>query len=291
MTESTKVAMASKSFEGLRQITEFGAEYWSARDLHSLLGYSQWRRFEQAIERALSSCRESGNPPEHHFAGAGKPIPGGKGAVQVVNDFHLSRFACYLIAQNGDPRKPEIAQAQQYFAIQTRRQELSDQAAADQERLELRKQASEEFKALSGTAQQAGVQSRMFGVFHDAGYKGLYNGLGNEAIKAKKGIPSKENLMDRMNATELAANQFRMTQTREKLAREGINSQTQAIKTHEAVGKEVRDAIQRIGGTLPEHIAPAEHIKEVEKRLKTAKPKLALDEKDATGLLGGKRGK
>lgn len=283
--------MASKSFEGLRQINEFGAEYWSARDLQALLGYSQWRRFEQAIERALSSCRESGNPPEHHFAGAGKPIPGGKGAVQVVNDFHLSRFACYLIAQNGDPRKPEIAQAQQYFAIQTRRQELSDQAAADLERLELRKQTSEEFKALSGAAQQAGVQNRMFGVFHDAGYKGLYNGLGNEAIKAQKGIPNKDNLMDRMNATELAANQFRMTQTRDKLAREGINNQGQAIKTHEEVGKEVRGAIERIGGTLPEHIAPAEHIKEVEKRLKTAKPKLALDEKDATGLLGGKSNK
>jgi DNA-damage-inducible protein D len=289
MNKSSEIALASKGFEALRQINEFGAEYWSARDLQTLLGYSQWRRFEQAIERALSSCRESGNPPEHHFAGAGKPIPGGKGAVQLVNDFHLSRFACYLIAQNGDPRKPEIAQAQQYFAIQTRRQELSDEAAADQERLELRKQTSEEFKALSGAAQQAGVQSRMFGVFHDAGYKGLYNGLGNEAIKAKKGIPSKENLMDRMNATELAANQFRMTQTRDKLAREGINSQTQAIKTHEAVGKEVRNAIQRIGGTLPENIAPAEHIKEVEKRLKTAKPKLALDEKDATGLLGKKK--
>ena len=291
MTESANVAMASKSFEGLRQINEFGAEYWSARDLQTLLGYSQWRRFEQAIERALSSCRESGNPPEHHFAGAGKPIPGGKGAVQVVDDFHLSRFACYLIAQNGDPRKPEIAQAQQYFAIQTRRQEMSDQAAVDQDRVELRKQASEEFKALSGAAQQAGVQSRMFGVFHDAGYKGLYNGLGNEAIKAKKGIPSKENLMDRMNATELAANQFRMTQARDKLAREGIRSQSQAIQAHEDVGKEVRGAIERIGGTLPEQIAPAEHINEVAKRLRTVKPKLALDDQDASGLLGKQKAK
>lgn len=288
MDEKNRISMGSHTFEGLRQSNEFGAEYWSARDLQALLGYSQWRRFEQAIERAVSSCRESGNPPEHHFAGAGKPISGGKGAVQVVDDFHLSRFACYLIAQNGDPRKPEIAQAQQYFAIQTRRQELSDQAAADLERLELRKQASQEFKALSGAAQQAGVQSRMFGVFHDAGYKGLYNGLGNEAIKVKKGIPTQENLMDRMNATELAANQFRMTQTRDKLARELVQSQNQAIQTHEKVGKEVRDAIQRIGGTLPEHIAPAEHIKDVEKRLKTAKPKLTLDDKDATGLLGKK---
>ena len=206
MNERTRVAMASQGFEGLRRTNEFGAEYWSARDLQSLLGYSQWRRFEQAIERALSSCRESGTPPEHHFAGAGKPIPGGKGAVQVVNDFHLSRFACYLIAQNGDPRKPEIAQAQQYFAIQTRRQELSDEAAADQERLELRKQASEEFKALSGAAQQAGVQSRMFGVFHDAGYKGLYNGLGNEAIKPKSGsYPVAEIILDGGNGPNLGA--------------------------------------------------------------------------------------
>jgi DNA-damage-inducible protein D len=257
MAESTKVVMASKSFEGLRQINEFGAEYWSARDLQTLLGYSQWRRFEQAIDRAVSSCRESGNPPEHHFAGAGKMIDLAKGAQRDVDDFHLSRFACYLIAQNGDPRKPEIAQAQQYFAIQTRRQELSDEAAADQERLELRKQTSEEFKALSGAAQQAGVQSRMFGVFHYAGYKGLYNGLGNEAIKAKKGIPSKENLMDRMNATELAANQFRMTQTRDKLAREGINSQTQALKTHEAVSKDVH----RISATLYVKLAWQRHLR------------------------------
>jgi hypothetical protein len=139
-----------------------------------MLGYSQWRRFEQAIERAMASCEASGNKAEHHFAGAGKPIMGGKGAVQVVEDYHLSRFACYLIAQNGDPRKPEIAYAQQYFAVQARRQELSDQATADVERLELRKQTAEEFKALSGAAQDAGVQSKMFGVFHDAGYKGLY---------------------------------------------------------------------------------------------------------------------
>lgn len=288
MTKAGKNLTTQPSFESLKKTNEHSAEYWSARDLQPLLGYSQWRRFEDAIKRAMTSSESSGNDPTYHFASAGKPILGGKGAVQVVEDYHLSRFACYLIAQNGDPRKPEIAHAQKYFAIQARKQELSDQAAADSERLELRKQTSEEFKALSGAAQHAGVQSRMFGVFHDAGYKGLYNGLGNEAIKAKKGIPNKENLMDRMNATELAANQFRMTQTRDKLAREGTNSQNHAIQTHEAVGKEVRDAIQRIGGTLPEDIAPAEHIKEVEKRLKTAKPKLALDEKNATGLLGEK---
>jgi DNA-damage-inducible protein D len=287
MTDSSLPSTSLASFESLKRQNAHGAEYWSARDLQPLLGYSQWRRFEDAIKRAMISCEQSGNKTGHHFAGAGKPITGGKGAVQVVEDYHLSRFACYLIAQNGDPRKPPIAQAQKYFAIQTRRQELSDENAADVERLELRKQAAEEFKALSGAARQAGVENRMFGVFHDAGYKGLYGGLGNEAIKVRKGIAVKEQLMDRMNATELAANQFRMTQTRDKLARENVRTQRRAIDTHEAVGREVRQAIERIGGTLPENIPPAEHIKSVEKRIKAATPKLALDDRDASGLLGG----
>ncbi len=286
MVKKELPSIGGQSFENLKQINDHEAEYWSARDLQSLLGYSQWRRFEEALKRAISSCEQSGNNPEHHFAGAGKPITGGKGAVQIVQDYQLSRFACYLIAQNGDPRKPEIAQAQKYFAIQTRRQELSEQLAADIERLELRKQTSEEFKALSGAAQQAGVQSRMFGIFHEAGYKGLYGGLGNEHIKARKGVPAKEQLMDRMNATELAANQFRMTQTRDKLAREGIRDQQQAIRAHEQVGQEVRDAIERIGGERPENIPAAEPIKDVEKRLKTATPRLELDARDAGGLLG-----
>ena len=279
-------ARSGNAFESIKQTNEHDAEYWSARDLQSLLGYSQWRRFEQAIERAKASCRQSGNEPNHHFAGAGKPITGGKGAVQIVDDYQLSRFACYLIAQNGDPRKPEIAQAQKYFAVQARRQELNDQAAADIERLELRKQTAEEFKALSGAAQDAGVQSKMFGVFHDAGYKGLYGGLGRADIKRRKAVPEKDNLLDRMNATELAANQFRMTQTRDKLAQGAVRNQSQAIQTHEQVGKEVRDAIKRIGGTLPENITPVEHISNVEKRLKAATPKLKLDDREAGGLLG-----
>src|SRR5262249_55197911 len=184
--KNTELVPSNLSFESLKKLNEHGIEYWSARELQPYLGYSKWQRFENAIEKAKESCKRSGNNPEHHFTGAGKQIEFGKGAMQIVEDYHLSRFACYLIAQNGDPRKPEIAHAQKYFAIQTRRQEISDQMAADMQRLETREQAKVEFKALSGAARDAGVQSSMFGIFHNAGYKGLYGGLGVDAIKARK---------------------------------------------------------------------------------------------------------
>ena len=274
--ENTSLATSKLSFESLKRFNNHDVEYWSARDLQPLLGYSKWQRFENALKKAIESCKASGNNPDHHFTGSGQQIEFGKGATQMVEDYHLSRFACYLIAQNGDPRKPEIAQAQKYFAIQTRRQEISDQMAADLERLETRQQTTIEFKALSGAAREAGVQDKMFGIFHDAGYKGLYGGLGVDAIKARKGIPSKENLMDRMDTTELIANQFRMSQTREKLRRENIRNQRDAMEIHEMVGKKVRSAIEEIGGTMPENIPPAEPIKNVEKRLKKSKPKLEL---------------
>lgn len=286
MNKNTTPSIANPSFETLKKLNKHGAEYWSARDLQLLLGYGQWRRFEDAIKRAIISCEKSGNKPQNHFAGAGKMVGLGSNSTREIDDYHLSRFACYLIAQNGDPRKPEIANAQKYFAIQTRRQEISDSLLADKERLELRKQASEEFKALSGAARMAGVQNKQFGIFHDAGYKGLYGGLSSEKIKERKSISEKEQLMDRMDTTELAANQFRMTQTRDKLARERINNSHDAIRTHEEVGKEVRDAIKRIGGTLPENIPPAEHINKVKKRIKNIPEKLELADKDAHGLIG-----
>jgi DNA-damage-inducible protein D len=275
----------SPSFESLKKINQHGIEYWSARDLQSCLGYSEWRKFEATVKKGIQSCKQSGNDPQHHFVGADKMVPIGSRADRKVNDWHFSRFACYLIAQNGDPRKPEIAEAQKYFAVQTRRQELSDEMTADLERLELRKQAATEFKALSGAARDAGVQNKMFGVFHDAGYKGLYGGLGVDAIKARKGIAPKEQLMDRMNAAELAANQFRMTHTREKLKQEKIKNQRDAIETHEMVGREVRAAIAKIGVAMPENIPPSEPIKNVEKRLKKSKPQLELEDKDAAGLI------
>lgn len=278
------LAPSNPSFESLKKYNQHGIEYWSARDLQPHLGYSHWRDFKNAIKKAIKSCEQSGNDPIHHFADVRKQIQFGKGATQAVEDHHLSRFACYLIAQNGDPRKPEIAQAQKYFAIQTRRQEISDQIAADMERLELRNQTKQEFKALSGAAKEAGVQNTMFGIFHDAGYKGLYGGLGVEAIKFRKGIDPKEQLMDRMDTTELAANQFRMTQTKEKLKNDRINNQHGAIETHQMVGKGVRSLIEDFGGTLPENIPPAEPIKVVEKRLKTAPARLTLNPKDALGI-------
>lgn len=268
-------------FESLKKLNQHGIEYWSARDLQPCLGYSKWHGFEPAIKKAMKSCKQSGNNPQNHFTSACKMVEIGSHTKREVNDYYLSRFACYLIAQNGDSRKPEIAQAQKYFAIQTRRQEISDQMAADLERLETRQQTSVEFKALSSAARNAGVQDKMFGIFHDAGYKGLYGGLGVDAIKAHKGILPKENLMDRMDTTELIANQFRMSQTREKLKRENIKNQRDAMETHEMVGKKVRSAIEEIGGTLPENITPAEPIKKVEKRLKASKSLLTLDHKDA----------
>jgi DNA-damage-inducible protein D len=278
--------VGKQSFEGLKQVNRHGTEYWTARDLQDRLGYEHWRSFEKAVKRAIVSCEQSGNDPGHHFVRARKPIRGGKGAVQHVEDYLLSRFACYLIAQNGDPRKPQIADAQKYFAVQTRRQELSDALAADIERLELRRQTSEEFKALSGAARQAGVQDRMFGVFHDAGYKGLYGGLGQGDIKARKRISAGEGLMDRMGTTELAANQFRMTQTRDKLAREGVREQQRAIRAHHDVGREVRQAIARIGGIRPEDIPPSEHIKKVVRRIASGRSMLRLEDNDAKGLAG-----
>ncbi len=272
-----QLSTKSLSFEDLKKVNQHGVEYWSARELQSLLGYSKWQKFENAIDKAVESCKQSGNDPKNHFTGAGKMVAIGSQTDREIEDYQLSRFACYLIAQNGDPRKPEIAHAQKYFAIQTRRQEISDAIAADLERLEMRNQASVEFKALSGAAREAGVQDKMFGIFHDAGYKGLYGGLGVDAIKGRKGIDPKEQLMDRMGTTELIANQFRMSQTREKLKRENIKDQRDAILTHEEVGKEVRAAIAKIGGTPPENIPAEEPIKNVKKRLKNSKPILTHD--------------
>lgn len=248
-------------FEAIRQQNTDGVEYWSARELAPLLGYDTWQRFNSAIKRAMTACQQVGQNVEYHFSSAAKPIKGGKGAVQNVKDYLLSRFACYLIAQNGDPRKPEIALAQAYFATATRENELRQLVEQQQKRLELRERVDESNLELARAASQAGVLPRNFGLFERAGYEGLYGGLGPEELKERKGIDPKENILDRMGRAELAANDFRITQTELKLTNDPIIGQARAIQTHRAVGEQVRGAIGDISGVMPENLPPEPSLK------------------------------
>ncbi len=251
----------SPDFESIKQISPYQAEYWSARDLAPLLGYNKWQNFEVAIQRAMTACEQVGQIVSDHFTEASKMIDVGKGAQRSVIDYLLSRFACYLIAQNGDPRKKEIAEAQAYFAISTRRQELAQLLEEQEERLKLRERVTENNKGLAQAASQAGVLSQNFGIFQNAGYKGLYGELGVSDIKERKQIDQREDLLDRMGRAELAANDFRITQTEERLHKEGTIGQTNAMEVHHEVGKKVRKAIEDIGGTMPEDLAPEPSIK------------------------------
>lgn len=245
-------------FESIKKINPYGVEYWSARDLGPLLGYTKWQNFAVAITRAMTACAQVGQVVADHFTGVSKVITAGKGAQRAVQDYYLSRLACYLIAQNGDPRKPAIAEAQVYFAVSTRQHELRHVADEQDKRIRLRERVSENNKKLAEAARDAGVLSRNFGVFQNAGYRGLYGGLDVDQIKDRKGINPKEDLLDRSGRAELAANDFRITQTEERLRKEGIIGQTKAMQTHHEVGHTVRKAIEEIGGTMPEDL-PAEH--------------------------------
>ncbi|NWJ97620.1 MAG: DNA damage-inducible protein D [Chloroflexi bacterium] len=244
-------------FDSIKQVSPYGVEFWSARDLSKLLGYTDWRNFEVAIKRAITSCEQIGQQPADHFVGSNKMVTLGSGSLREVKDYILSRFGSYLISQNGDPRKPEIAAAQAYFATATREHEIQQLQAEQEKRLQLREQVSENNKALADAARSAGVLPPNFGIFQEAGYQGLYGGLGVADLKERKGIGPKEDILDRMGRQELAANDFRITQTEAKLRDEQIIGQTKAINTHRQVGKEVRDAIRRIGGKMPETL-PAE---------------------------------
>ena len=249
---------AKARFDAIRQISPYGAEYWSARDLYPLLGYDTWRRFETAIERAKIACTNMGEEVADHFAGAVKVIQAGKGAQMEVSDYALSRFGCYLTAMNGDPRKPEIANAQGYFAIQTRRMEQWDELReALSERVERRQQLTEANKRLNATAQVHGLERHSFGRLHDAGTRGLYGGRSVQDLKTTKGIGAKEEFADRMGLEELAANLFVRTQTEAKVRNEEIAGTEAIVGAHYEVGAETRTVIERIGGTMPEEL-PAE---------------------------------
>jgi DNA-damage-inducible protein D len=227
-----------------------------ARDIQTILGYDKWDNFEGVIERSKMACESAGFRVTYHFLDTKKMISGGKGAKLARADCYLTRYACYLIAMNGDSSKPEISTAQSYFATQTRRQELRDQ----EKRIALRERVRRGNTVLAGTAINAGV--RRMGIFTDAGYRGLY-GMGLKEIKSRKDLSQSADLLDRAGHAELAANEFRITQTQQKLERERIQGEGPAIETHRSVGAEVREAIRRIGGTMPENLPTEEPIRKV----------------------------
>ncbi len=237
-----------------------GEDYWMGRDIQIVLGYAEWRNFESVIKKAKMACDGSGVPSTYHFVETNKVISAGNGAELERADCYLTRYACYLIAMNGDPGKAEVATAQAYFAVQTRRQELSEQ----EKRVALRERVQMSNRVLAGTARGAGVTR--FALFNDAGYRGLY-GMGLADIKRRKKIPPKDHLLDRAGRAELAANEFRITQTQQKLERERIQGERAAMQTHQSVGEEVRAAIRRIGGILPEDLPVEESIQKVKKQL------------------------
>jgi DNA-damage-inducible protein D len=251
--------------EACKKLTKRSDEYWMGRDIQTILGYDKWDNFKQVIEKAREACRNSKAEPKYHFLDVGKMITVGKGALREREDCYLTRYACYLVAMNGDSQKPEIGSAQTYFAIQTRRQELSDLTLNDEKRLELRDRVKQAVKHLNSAAKNSGVVNYAF--FHDAGYRGLY-GMGLRAIKLKKRISQKEDLLDRAGRAELAANEFRYTQTEERLNRDQIRDGEKAQKIHNEVGSEVRQAIKKIGGTLPENLPAEASIKILSKQKK-----------------------
>lgn len=265
------------TFEGARQVDEDGNEFWFARDLAPLLDYQDWRNFMQVVEKARLACQTSGREVDDHFGDITRMVGIGSGAKREIADVRLSRYACYLIVQNGDPSKPVIANGQTYFAMQARRQELNDsekfaRLSEDEKRLAIRNELAEHNKHLAAAAKDAGVDTPLdYAIFQDHGYKGLYGGMGAKDIHARKGLKKSQKILDHMGSTELAANLFRATQAEEKLKRDNIASKQNANQAHYEVGQKVRQTIQELGGTMPENLPVPEHsVKQIE----SAKKKL-----------------
>jgi len=272
------------TFDSIRQQDEGGNEYWNARQLAVVLEYSQYRHFLPVLERAKEACRNSGQSVGNHFEDVLTMVEIGSGAKREVSDVRLSRYACYLVVQNGDPSKPVIANGQTYFAMQTRRQELADdesfvRLSEDEKRLAIRNELATHNKYLAAAAKDAGVETPIdYAIFQDHGYKGLYGGLGAKDIHVRKGLKKSQKILDHMGSTELAANLFRATQTEDKLKRDQVQGKRQANQTHLEVGKKVRQTIKELGGTMPEALpTPDSSIKQIE----SAKKKLEKNNKES----------
>ena len=264
-----------QTFENIRRESNDGGEYWWARELQVVLEYKSWDKFKAVIHKATKACSKSKIDPSYHFDHVDKMVTIGSGAKREKGDVKLSRYACYLIVQNGNPAKPVIASGQTYFAIQTRRQELADDEAfqqldEDKKRLFLRNELKEHNKQLVEAASQAGVESGLdFAIFQNHGYQGLYGGLGARDIHRRKDLKKGQQILDHMGSTELAANLFRATQAEEKLRREDIQGKEKANIAHYEVGEKVRNTIKEIGGTMPEDLpTPETSVKVLESKSK-----------------------
>ena len=263
-------------FENIKHIDEEGKECWYARELQGVLDYSKWERFSGVINNAMISCENCGYNVSDHFPGAGKMVKTGD-SYRKIKDYKLSRYACYLIAQNADSRKKVVALAQTYFAIQTRKQEILEKEynalTEDEKRVYQRDLTRKGNYSLNQTAKKAGVKN--FDKFHNAGYRGLYNGETADDIAKRKGLRYREEILDNMGSTELAANLFRITQTDEKIKKENIKGENNASDAHNKVGKIVRNAIKEAGGTMPEDLpTPEKSLKELEKERKISNLKI-----------------
>lgn len=259
-------------FESIRHVNKYGQEFWSARDLQIALEYTEWRNFCKVIEKAKEACRGSNNAVSDHFVDVNKIVNAGA-TSKDIGDIQLSRYACYLIVQNGDPRKKVIALGQTYFAVKTRQQELIENyenLSEDQKRIAIRQEMKEHNKMLVAAAKDAGVETTLdYAIFQNYGYMGLYGGLKASDIKERKGLKKSQDILDYMGYEELAANLFRATQTEAKLRRENIQGKQEANKTHFEVGKKVRDTIKDLGGTMPEDLpTPEKSIQQLEREQK-----------------------
>ena len=288
MSEQLPAAGASNTFERIKRVNASGAEFWSARELARVLAYTDFRNFISVINKAREACDNSGHKVSDHFVDITEMVGIGSGAWRPIEDWALSRYACYLVIQNADPGKPLVALGQTYFAVQTRRQERADEEVLKEgkTRLLLRAEIKKHIKNLEGVAKQAGViQPVDYAIFMDHGYRGLYGGLGTRDIRERKRLKDKEHELDHMGSTELAANLFRATQTEEKLRRENVRNKDHANRIHNEVGRKVRKTIHEMGGTMPENLPAAESIRKVEtrekKRLKAEQKKLPQKAPDA----------